>query len=132
MCTFKQYCLEGILEKENSATTKGFTLRVTDLEVIVADHETRLTVAEENIEGRASYACQFYFIYLTQITVNKAFTQLQTFILFSGLQMTAVDLQVRITTLEEYQNGNMTMMSFIQYLTSIPVTSYCRQVWLTN
>ena len=77
---------------------------ITDLEVTVADHETRLTAAEENLEGRTFYTCLLSFK-LKHIIVSKSFIQFRIYILFSELQMTDVELEARITTLEENQNG---------------------------
>ena len=65
---------------------------ISDLEETVADQETRLTAAEENIQG------------IKRKKVKKAqINQLLTSILFLivGLQMTDVELDARVTALEE-------------------------------
>ena len=61
--------------------------------------ETRLTAAEENIQG-AECSCQNYFILDLKKGVITAIS------LFLGLQMTDVELDARVTVLEENGGGN--------------------------
>ena len=79
-----------------------------DLEATVANHETRLTAAEENIQGLA-FHLQLYCVlptgkvYLPQYLSERLRHTSKTSynLLFSELQMTDVELDARVTALEE-------------------------------
>ena len=72
---------------------------ILDLEGTVDGQETRLRAAEENIQG-AECLCQNYFIWDLKKGVITAIS------LFLGLQMTDVELDARVTALEENGGGN--------------------------
>ena len=78
---------------------------ISDLEVTVVDQETRLTAAEENIQGR--------FIFRYNI-ISSQYLPLATYAqdiliknpFFTGLQITDVELDARNTVLEENGGWN--------------------------
>ena len=65
VCLLRNQLIKTLITEiywSKSLSECNWYLYITDLEVTVADHETRLTAAEENIEGRTSYTYQFSFI----------------------------------------------------------------------
>ena len=75
------------------------------MEGTVDDQETRLTAAEENIQGRYmlrnNFLCPDYLFALTD-HYSRHFDK----IYFAGLQMADVELDARVTALEETGGGN--------------------------
>ena len=79
-----------------------------DLNTTVADQETRLIVAEENIEcSIISFNTYHVSIVLEQRTLDIIF-------IFSGLQMMDVELDERVIALEDDQNSKKTNICFKQ------------------
>ena len=80
----------------------------TDLDVAVADQGIRLTSAEENIQGNCSYTKKLKKVLNCTVYILSMSKQNR----FLGLQMTDVELDERVTALEEGggggrpQNGN--------------------------
>ena len=101
-----------------------FTFNFLDLETTSADHETRLTAAEENIQGNSPDSVDNWlsnFLYrvsserkslrrqnLHNITssFHFLFLCLTLSIIFPGLQAADVSLDARVTALEESGGGS--------------------------
>ena len=83
-------------------------LNISDLEESVADHETRLMAAEENIQGKNHlFNIQCFRKFLDRAGMKShsllyynIVINLQN-VLLSGLQMTDIELDERVTALEE-------------------------------
>ena len=72
-----------------------------DLEGTVDDQDTRLTAAEENIQGRSLFRH-----YVLSLVYLPSLTNVQDIlIIFAGLQMTDVELDARVTALAETGGG---------------------------
>ena len=93
---------------------KACCINLSDLEGTVADHETRLTATEENIQGKNNCPKSNIFenswiVQLWNLSDNtenyKTVDNVQT-VLLSGLQMTDVDLDERVRGLEENSGGD--------------------------
>ena len=91
-------------------------MNILDLEEVVADQEARLTAAEENIQGTKYFSESITFVKLFHGSgMNTAYYNVVnnfTHFIVLGLQMTDVDLDARVTALEEYvcaipQNGKL-------------------------
>ena len=81
---------------------------ILDLDETVADHETRLTAAEENIQGSS---VMIHFPSVSSICKKICSGYFYEPISCTGLQMTDVELDGRVTALEQNaggsgQNGN--------------------------
>ena len=69
------------------------------MEGTVTDQETRLTTVEENIKGKV-FSRKIRYL----LEIDQNFTRI-TCIYISGLQMTDVELDARVTALEESGGG---------------------------
>ena len=90
-----------IYDYDSSKTHLWSKLFVLDLIEDVSDQETRLTAAEENIQGKIALHKKWLLNWQHIISVIELY--------FSGLQMTDVELDARVTALEEdggNANGN--------------------------
>ena len=111
----------AISSKKISYST--FTFNHLDLETTSADHETRLTAAEENIQGNSPDSVDNWLSdFLYRVSSEKKFRRqnlhnitssfhflylcLTLSIIFPGLQAADVSLDARVTALEESGGGS--------------------------
>ena len=76
----------------------------TDLEGAVTDQETRLTAAEENIQGILTIQKRRISSFYSKLILGTG-KKLKESCVYLGLQMTDVELDERVTALEEGGGG---------------------------
>ena len=94
-------------KKETIVRGKKSWCTFPDLEVNVGDQETRLTVVEENIQSIIILAFFYGLERLLNLTVLGIYVFYSVLFLFLALQITDVDLNERLTALEDKENSNI-------------------------
>ena len=72
-----------------------------DLEAVTSDLETRMTAVEENVQGKSKTVDKTSLEFNRNLFIKFLLAESKTQIYFPGLQMTDVELDERITALEE-------------------------------
>ena len=84
----------------------------------MGDQETRLTAVEENIQSIIILAFFYGLEKLLNLTVLGIYVFYSVLFLFLALQMIDVDLNERLTALEDKENSNIkyTQINFLKFI----------------